>query len=102
MDRLKELKIRQQELNKELEKVVEDIYSELGNCKVGDLFFSGEEYLKILSIDQYRAEVLEYSFIDNKPFINTAIYNFFQLDYDKVDNDNGTLSKIINYLSNYD
>lgn len=102
MDKLKELRKKQEELNNELEKVVQDIYKELGSCKVGDLFFNGDEYFRILSLSGYKAEVLVYSFEDNLPYMDVTTYNMFQLNCDKVDNDNGILNKIKNYLNNYD
>lgn len=99
MDKLKELQKRQKELNAELDKVVQDIYEELYNLKVGDLLYNDSTYYKILNVDGIYSNVLVYSWENNFPYIYVSYFNLAQLNYDKVEDDNGTLTKIINFLN---
>ena len=99
MDKLKELRKRQKQLNAELDKVVQDIYKELYNLKVGDLLYNDYTYYKILDVNGIYGNVLAYSWKNNFIYIDISYYNLAQLNYDKVEDDNGTLTKIINFLN---
>ena len=102
MDKLKELRKRQKELNAELDKVVQDIYKELYKLKVGDLLCNDSTYYKILDVNGIYGNVLTYSWENNFPYIDVSYSNLTQLNYDKVEDDNGTLTKIINFLNETD
>ena len=97
MNRLQELEKKQVELNKELDKIVNDIYKELYNVEVEDLFKNDDgEYLKVLSIHNNRVKLLIYD--DN--YVDIAEYMLTQLPINKVTSDNGVLKKLIEFLKN--
>ena len=102
MSKINELIKKRDELNAELDKTVQQIYSEMYNVKEGDLFISEEnEYFRILEYKDYKVcKVLIYSF-NRVPYVDVAEYVPYQLPISKVETDNGTLEKIIAILGIY-